>query len=74
MFITNIKQGAETFNEFKWRLLYAEVRDKNAELICSATLEFILRTFFDRQNEVYNYKEALYKYIDFNDEMIRNVT
>ena len=74
MFITKIKQGAGTFHEFRGRLLYAEVRDNNDELVCSATLEFILRAFFDRQNEVHNYKEALMKYLDFNDKMIRHVS
>ena len=74
MFITKIRQGTESFHEFKGRLLYAEVRNKNDELVCSATLEFILRAFFDRQNEVLNYKEALNKYLDFNDKMIRHVS
>ena len=74
MFITDIKKGADSFNEFRGRILYATVRDNSDELVCSATLEFILRVFFDRQDEVVNYKEALIKYLDFNDEMIRCVS
>lgn len=74
MFITKIRQGAKSFHEYRGRLLYAEVRDNNNELVCCATLEFILRTYFNRQNEVRNYKEALFKYFNFNDEMIKNVS
>ena len=52
MFITDIKKGADSFKEYRGRILYATVRDNSDELVCSATLEFILRAFFDRQNEV----------------------
>jgi hypothetical protein len=73
MFITNIKQGADSFNKFRGRLLYAEVRDNNDELVCSATLDFILQSFFERQDEVVNYKEAFLKYLNFNDKMIKQI-
>ena len=74
MFITDIKKGAESFKEFRGRILYAKVKNNSDELVCSATLGFILKTFYDRQDEVVNYKEALNKYLDFNDEMIQCIS
>jgi len=73
MFITNIKPGANTYNDYKGRLLYAEVRENDDSLVCFAALEFILQAFFDRQEKVSNYKEALFRYIDFNNEMIESI-
>lgn len=74
MFITDIKRGADTFSEFRGRILYAVVKDNSDNLLCSATLEYILRAYFDKQAEIANYKEALIKYLDFNDRMIEHVS
>ena len=74
MFITEIKQGAESFSEFRGRILYAVVKHNSDKLVCSATLEFILRAYFDKQTEIANYKEALIKYLDFNNRMIKCVS
>ena len=74
MFITKIKPGANSFSEYNGRILYAVVRDNSDNLVCSATLDFILRAYFDKQTEIANYKEALIKYLDFNDRMIKHVS
>jgi hypothetical protein len=74
MFITNIKQGADTYSKYMGRILYAEVRNNEDKIICSATLDFILTDFFDRQSEIQNYKESLMRYINFNNVMIKHVS
>ena len=70
MQIINVKRGANSFNEFKGRILYAEVVDKSGSLVCSATLDFILKVFYNRQDEIENYEDALSTFIDFNEELI----
>lgn len=74
MFITGIKAGTDSFHEYRGRVIYAELRDNSDNLIVSATLEYILRAFFDRKAEIQNYKEALIRYFDFTDKMIKNVS
>lgn len=69
MTITEIRPGAESFTEFRGRILYARVV-KGDEVFCLATLEFILQVYFDRQEKVTNYWEALKKYIDFNNRLV----
>jgi len=49
--------------------LYAELREYD-ELVCSATLDYVLKTYYHKAGEIQNYKEALIKYIDFNNELI----
>ncbi len=74
MFITGINKGADSFSEFRGRILYAVVKDNSDRLVCSATLEFILRTYFDEQTKIANYKEALIRYLDFNNRMTKFVS
>ena len=62
MFITNIKECIDK----KW--MYAIIKDNNDKLLCSATLGFILQEYYGQRNMVYNYKEALMKYIKHNEK------
>ena len=74
MGIVNIRKGADTYSEYRGRMLYAEVRDCSDKLVCSATLEFILLAYYKIKHKVTNYEEALIEYIKFNDEMIKHVS
>lgn len=67
MFITNIRQGYE--NEYREKILYAELRNKDNSLEISATLDHILLAVVERNLDVYNFKEAFRKYIDFQEQL-----
>lgn len=62
-FVKNFTLGNDPYKRL---ILYAEVVDAKDQLICSATVEFILSMYYDRANQVVNYKQTLEKYIDHN--------
>ncbi len=73
VFITEIRPGSDSYKDFRGRILYAVARDFNNRMQCSATLGFILERYLTRQELVVNYKEAFIEYLNFNDEMVKNV-
>lgn len=71
--IVHIKRGAKDYSTYQGRLQYAVVSNDKGERECSATLEFILKEYWNKRETIINYKEALFEYIDFNKDMIKNV-
>lgn len=67
MFITNIRPGYK--NEYRKKILYAELREKDDSIQIMATLEHILLAIIERNLDVYNFKEAFRKYIDFQEQL-----
>lgn len=67
--IINIEKGAESFGEYRGRLLYAHLVDANERLICSATLDYILNNFQTRKGIVSNYQEAYDTLLSFSKEI-----
>lgn len=54
---------------YKKMILYAVVVDENDELQCSATVDFILEMYYERRDQVVNYRETLIKYIRHNEKL-----
>ena len=68
MFITNVQKGE---GEYRSKILYAELRDNNDKLVCSATLNFILTIHYDIKSEIVNYKEMLIRQFKHYDEILK---
>lgn len=68
--IKNIKQGE---GDFRSKILYATVDRIGDGLVCSATVNFILRMYYGRRDKVENYEEVLGMFLDFYDKLIRRV-
>lgn len=60
--IKDIEQGS---GDFRSKRLYAKVESNEKGIVCSATLNFILRMYYKRKDKVQNYEEALKKFLDF---------
>jgi len=68
--IKNIHQGE---GDFRSKILYATVDKVGAGMVCSATVDFILRMYYGRRDKVENYEEVLGMFLDFYDKLIRRV-
>ena len=68
--IKNIEQGK---GDFRSKILYATVDRIGDGLVCSATVNFILRMYYGRRDKVENYEEVLGMFLDFYDKLIRRV-
>lgn len=68
--IKNIQPGE---GDFRSKILYATVDRIGDGLICSATVDFILRMYYGRRDKVENYEEVLGMFLDFYDKLIRRV-
>ena len=68
--IKNIKQGE---GDFRSKILYATVERIGEGMVCSATVDFILRMYYGRRDKIENYEEVLGMFLDFYDKLIRRV-
>lgn len=69
--IVNIRPG--TIEEGRHIYLYAEVHEEGTnQLICTATLDYILQTRVG-QEQVVNYADALEAYIEFNNKLVKRL-
>lgn len=66
--IKNIKQGD---GDFRSKILYATVERIGEGTVCSATVDYILRMYYGRRDEVENYEQVLGMFLDFYNELIR---
>jgi hypothetical protein len=73
LIITNILVGSTNIKEYRGKLQYAKVEDIRGNLVCSATLEYILKAYYERKEQICNYKEALFEYIEFYDNLIKTI-
>ena len=68
--IKNIKQGD---GDFRSKILYATVERIGEGMVCSATVDYILRMYYGRRDKIENYEEVLGMFLDFYDKLIRRV-
>jgi len=68
--IANIESG-EKWDDYKANFLYAELQDSKGEFQASATIDFILRVEYDNKENIINYKESLFEYLDFAEKRIK---
>jgi hypothetical protein len=66
--IKNIKQGD---GDFRSKILYATVERIGEGMVCSATVDFILRMYYGQRDKIENYEEVLTMFLDFYDKLIR---